>query len=462
MKRNMAYKDSFGLPLAVLFLASLGVSSPAAAAQMSATRLAGDWRSTGVVTIPNRRPPLPPSATDLGAASSGARLERMLLLLDPSPDQQQALIAEIENQQNPASSEYHHWLTPAAFADAYANSAADLAAVVAWLQSQGLQVAPLPASRGWIEFSGTVAQVEQAFLTQVNSVTTVGGTRFMLAGTLSVPAALAPLVHGLVSLDGSLSTPALTTPRPMTSTAAELAAETSLSQAEALTPQLAAQLLHLDALQSAGINGAGETIAIAARSNVNSGDVVAFRIAFGLPASALLVNPNGSDPGQTSDQAEATMTASWAGAAAPGAQIVLVPAATTSATDGLDLSLAAIVDQALAHTVAVGYSACEASLSEAHQAFYAALYRQAAAEGIAVIAATGDSGPAACHAAGSDAPVSTGYGVNALASTPWNTAVGVAAFSVSGPAAGISSLAAWSPANAVDPTYAGGGGGSTL
>jgi len=57
----------------------------------------------------------------------------------------------------------------------------------------------------------------------------------------------------------------------MTSSAAELAAESSPSHAEALTPQLAAQLLHLDALQASGVNGAGETIAIAARSNVRNG-----------------------------------------------------------------------------------------------------------------------------------------------------------------------------------------------
>jgi hypothetical protein len=56
---------------------------------------------------------------------------------------------------------------------------------------------------------------------------------------------------------------------------------------------------------------------------------------------------------------------------------VLVPAASTSATDGVDLSLAAIVDQALASTVAVGYSACEAGMSTAHQAFYSTLYQQA-------------------------------------------------------------------------------------
>ena len=141
---------------------------------------------------------------------------------------------------------------------------------------------------------------------------------------------------------------------------------------------------------------------------MNSADIAAFRSAFGLPASPLAIALNGPDPGLATgdnDQAEATLAASWAGAAAPGAQILLAPAATTSATDGVDLSLAAIVDQRLANVVAVGYSACEASLSPAHQAFYSALYQQAAAEGISIIAASGDSGAAACTPAGGTAPV---------------------------------------------------------
>jgi subtilase family serine protease len=384
----------------------------------------------------------------------------MLLLLSPSPDQQAALTTELANQQNSASSEYHHWLTPAEFAAAYANSAADVAAVAAWLQAQGFQVASLPSSRGWIEFSGTAAQVEEAFHTQVHSVATPQGTRAALAAGISVPSALLPLVHGLVSLDGGLSTPALTTPVPVASAATALAAQTAPNSAEALTPQLVAQLLHLDALHTAGVLGTGETVAIPARSNVLATDIAAFRSAFSLPASPLTVVPNGSDPGRTVDEPEAVQAASWAGAAAPGAQIVLVPAGTTGATDGLDLALASIVDQALAHTVAVGYSACEASLGEAHRAFYSALYQQAAAEGIAVIAAVGDSGPSACQAAGSDAPVTTGYAVNALASTPWDTAVGVASFGSGGPAAGVAALSAWSPASPADPAYAGGGGKS--
>ena len=454
------------MPLAILLLASLGVLSSGwavAQAQAPDSRLAGDWRSSYAVMIPASSSPVIKGVQ--GPAPAGMRLERMLLLLAPSESQQQALATELGNLQNPASPKYHHWLTPSEFAASYSNSAGDVAAVSAWLQSQGFKVAPLPAGRGWIEFSGTVAQVEQAFHSPINYVVTAGGTRAVLAQEISIPAAFTPLVQGLVSLDGALSTPALTAPKTVVVSASELAAETTPNHADALTPQLVAQLLHLDALHSAGTDGAGESIAIAARSNVNAQDVAAFRAAFALPASPLTVSPGGSEldseSGVTSDQAEATLAASWAGAAAPGAKIVLVPTATTAATDGLDLSLAAIVDQALAHTVAVGYSECEIALSHAHQEFYTALYRQAAAEGIAVIAAVGDSGAAACHAAGSDAPVSSGYGVNALASTPWNAAVGVAAFGAGGPAAGISALSAWSPASATDPAYASGGGSST-
>jgi uncharacterized protein YceK len=466
----MAHKKSIGLPLAILLLSSFGAAIGQSAhpagedlpAGTALSRLAGDWRSGERLTLAASRPLLPSSApsTMLGAAPSQMRLDRVILLLEPSMAQRQALSAKIADQQNSASPAYRHWLTAEAFAKAYSNSSADIDAVCAWLRSQGFQVAALPAGRGWIEFSGTVAQVEQAFDTQVDSVAAGGETRAELAGPVSVPAALKPVIHGLVSLDGALSAPAVTATQAISTSAAELAAETSLSCAQALPPQLMARLLQLDALHAAGVTGKSETIAIAGRSDVRSQDIAAFRAAFSLPPSPLAVAADGPDPGyNASDQAEATMAATWAGAAAPGAQIVLVPAATTNATDGVDLSLAAIVDQALAHTVAVGYSACEPALSEAHQAFYAALYQQAAAEGIAVIAAAGDSGPAACQAAGSEPRVSTGYAVNALAATPWNTAVGVAGFGEAGPSA---ALAAWSQIDAADAAYAGGGGASSI
>ena len=461
----MFKRPSSGLPLAILLLAAAGVAAAQTqvpASVTTASRLAGDWRSAVAAVLPNSGPAQLRIATDLGSAPSSTSLQRMLLLLAPSAAQQQALTAKLADLQNPSSSSYHQWLTPAQYAASYANSASDVVAVVAWLQSEGFTVAALPAGRGWIEFSGTAAQVEQAFQTHVHLASASGSTRPYLTSTISVPSAIAPLVQGLVSVDGVLAASALTTPQTLTVTAADLSTRTSASTAEALTPKLVAGLIHFDTLQASGITGTGQSIAIPSRSNVNTADIAAFRSAFDLPAQTLMVILNGTDPGLADDQAEATLAASWAGAAAPSAQILLAPAAATAATDGFDLALAGIVDGALANTIEVGYNSCEAGMSTAHQAFYAALYQQAAAEGIAIVAATGDSGASACYQAGSTTAVSTGYAANALAATPWNTAVGVAAYTSAGPSAGTAALTAWAPVNSGDPAYAGGGGSSTL
>jgi hypothetical protein len=463
----MAETSRFRLPSALLAATLIAAAQAAAGAQApcpaSATqpvpgsRLAGDWQSSPAATLRPGNPIAPPAGLDLGIAPANTRLDRMLLLLQPSPARQQALDAFLSAQQTPGNCAYHQWLTPAQFADQFANSAADVAAISAWLAQKGFSVAPLPAGRRWIEFSGTANQVEQTFGAAVHGYFTTAGTRYALTSGISVPAVFVPLIRGLVSLDGALSVPALTAPQAVVTAPSVLAGESSPIHAEALTPQLLAPLLHLDAVHASGATGAGESIAIASRSNVQAADIAVFRSTFGLPASAVSLSIDGPDPGFTADQAEAELAASWAGAAAPGANIVVVSAASTSATDGIDLSLAAIVDQNLAHTMLVDFSSCEAALSDAHQAFYAAVYRQASAEGVAVIAASGDSGAAACHAPGSTTPVSSGYAVNGLASTPWNTAVGAAAFASSDG----SSLAAWSPINPLDPAYAGGGGRST-
>lgn len=180
----MVYKRSFGPLSAVFLLSVLGAAAaqtpalhptgkdPSAGVQVS--RLAGDWRSSPAVVIPASGPQA--HARSLGMAPAGTRLERMLLLLDPSAGRQQALVTELQNQQNPRSPEFHHWLTPAAFAAAYGNSLADVSEVCAWLQSQGFKVAPLPAGLGWIEFSGTAGQVEQAFHAKVESAAASAGT----------------------------------------------------------------------------------------------------------------------------------------------------------------------------------------------------------------------------------------------------------------------------------------------
>ena len=176
---------SLGLPLATVLLGSLlggsgsmvAQSFPAAGVSAPTQRVLGDWRGSPGVAIARSKPSRNPAAIDLGPAPANQVLGRMLLLLAPSPAQQQALAAELGSLQNPSSPSYHHWLTPQAFARSYANNPSDVAAVAAWLESQGFAVAPLPAGLGWIEFSGTAAQVEQAFGAQVHHLSDLTATR---------------------------------------------------------------------------------------------------------------------------------------------------------------------------------------------------------------------------------------------------------------------------------------------
>lgn len=444
-QRDMAKMMRWGLPLAV-WMASAAVVS----AQIAAPGASGSCTPAAPQAVVSRaavEPPLSsiaarPSGTDLGIAPGNTSLQRMLLLLRTSAAQNAALEQFLLDQQTPGSCAYHQWLTPEQFADEYANSSADVNAVVDWLRGQGFAVAPIPSGRQWIEFSGTAQQVEQAFATPVHSFATREGTRYAIAGAIQVPAALRATVQGLVSLDAEVSAAGIVRPESATD---------SLGGAgfDGAVPQALQSMIHASAAAPAVPAGTGQAIAIVSRSAVNAVDVAAFHDRFGLGTMAIR-QPNEITNGTNdTDKTAATLMSSWAGAVAPGAQIVLAPAANTNATDGLDLSLAAIVDGKLANTAVVGYSACEAALSPAHQAFYAALYRQAAAEGISVIAAAGDSG-AACRAVADDAPIASGYSVNALAATPWNTAVGV-------DAASGTDLRAWSDTAGLN---AGGGGAS--
>ena len=426
---------------------------------------AGSYAAGAQKFVADKEAPIPRNAANRDAAStsiSSIRLDRMLLLLQPSGAQQKSLDTLLAAQQSAGNANYHQWLIPAQFADRFGVSAKDAAAVVTWLRGQGFTVAPLPAGRGWVEFSGTVGQVQRAFGAQVKTVAAnADGTRYALSGTAKFPAAIAGQIKGLVSLDGALSAAAITVPVETGERAEALATESSLSTAKALTPSLARGWLQAAALKTNGVTGAGESIAIPARSDVRQEDFAAFRKSFGLPDAALSVHAASANVGRTADEAAAMLAASWAGVAAPEAQIVLVPAASTNATDGIDLALAEAIDGALAHTVSVGYTACESGLPAAHQAFYAALYRQAAAEGIAVIAASGDSGAAACHSPLDASAVSSGWGVNGLASTPWNTAVGAVNFVADGTTKGPV-LTGWQPMNAADAAYATGGGASSI
>src|SRR5262249_15559232 len=173
-----------------------------------------------------------------------------------------------------------------------------------------------------------------------------------------------------------------------------------------------------------------QTLAIVARANVSMADVEIFRRVFALPDNDPHVILNGPDLPSFGDAIEATLDVEWAGAVAPRATVDLVVSGSTATTDGVDLSAAYIVDNNLAPVMSVSFGLCEQQLLGSN-AFYNALWQQASAQGISVFVSSGDNGAAGCDNPGL-APATGGLGVNGLASTPFNTAVGGTQFAENG------------------------------
>jgi subtilase family serine protease len=72
-----------------------------------------------------------------------------------------------EDLHNSASSNYHKWLNPQKFDEMFGPLQTTYDEISAWLQSQGFSVTAVRRDRRDIEFSGTVAQADQAFHVQI-------------------------------------------------------------------------------------------------------------------------------------------------------------------------------------------------------------------------------------------------------------------------------------------------------
>ncbi len=85
-----------------------------------------------------------------------------------------------------------------------------------------------------------------------------------------------------------------------------------------MSPADFATIYGVAGLYSQSIDGSGQSIAVAGRSNLKLSDVQAFRNMFGLAANDPIVILNGPDPGivNSDEQGEATLDVEWAGAVA--------------------------------------------------------------------------------------------------------------------------------------------------
>jgi len=370
------------------------------------------------VTLPGNVHPLARAEFDRGPVSGETRLDRMILALKPSASQQSELDALVEAQYDPASPLYHRWLTPAEYGARFGASEQELAQVAGWLANHGFTVEEIPASRRLVIFSGTAGQVVETFHTEIHLYVVNSMEHRSNAQDPQIPAALAGVVDGVVSLHDFRRTAAITARRTL-----EARPLYSSGSTHYLFPADFAAIYDLNPLYGAGTTGAGSSIAIAGRSNINLSDVATFRSIAGFAAKAPAVILPGADPGLvTGDQDESTLDVEWAGAVAPAATVRLVAGASTATTDGVDLAAQYIVNHATAPVVSTSYGSCEQEMGATELSFYNSLWEQAASQGMSAFVASGDAGAAGCNI-GSNA-AGSGAAVNGLCSSPYSTCVG--------------------------------------
>lgn len=465
----MKLQKLFVLPALVAAVTACPCAPQPAVAQNVPNRITQSIASSKLVSL-NDRPAQLKNATDLGRIAPATPMNSMVLVLQPSAQQQQELVMLMKKQQQAGSPEYHKWLTPQQFGERFGVSQNDLKQITGWLQSQGFHVDRVSNSRSWVVFSGNSSQVEQAFHTQMHQFQMNGATHLANATATQIPQALTRVVRGVMSLNDFFSKPNLVfdkNPRKLT---------TLTNGQYALSPGDYATIYDINPVYKANINGAGQTIAIVGRSDVDPADISGFSSLFGTSPINLNVIHNGPDPGLVAgDQIEQTLDVTWSGAVAPGATIDLVVSGTTATTDGVILSMAYIVDNDLAPIMSTSYGSCEFFQGQAYASYFEVLHEQAAAEGISSFVSAGDAGGADCDDPDTETAAQLGFGINGVASSPYDVAVGGTEFmdqanpsqywSPNNDQNGASALSyipemAWNESSPGASIYAGGGGSS--
>ena len=412
------------LPLICLLASFLPAQQRAQQDRITATI---DARRTVILrgSVPRQAEP----RFDQGAVEPDFQLGNITLLLTPSPEQQAALEQLLAEQQDPASPNFHNWLTPEAYADRFGASAADFEKLTAWVRDQGFSVKYAAKGRDFISFSGTASQVRTALHTEVHRYRLGTANHFANATDISVPAAIEPLVGGVMGLHDFRPKAPRKRVRP------NLVASDGTQY---LAPDDFATIYNLNPLYNYGYDGAGQSIAIVGQSDIDPDDIAAFRDFFNLPPTKIQMVPNGSYPGISSDdETEADLDLEWAGAVARSATLIFVYSedATYSAYYAIDNKLAPVVSES--------FGLCEFDVGSHRLGLYnhQVEAQKGSALGITWLVSSGDSGAAGCDYQLDTA--SKGFGVSLPASVPEVTAVGGTEFNEG-------SLSYWKSTNGIN------------
>lgn len=434
-------KRGFGLvaSIAVVLMLVTGSSFGQIADEQNMVTLHGNTRPEATVE------------NDRGRLEDTFRLDHMFLLLQRSPEREQALVTMIDQLHDPKSPNFHHWLTPEQFGQNYGVPQSDIQTVTRWLQLQGFTVNQIYPNRMLVDFSGTAGQVRQSFRAEIHKLSVNGESHIANMSDPRIPADLAKIVKGIVSLNDfkprKMARLAVGRQRANYTFGPSCGFLTGLrdgasTNCEALMPADLATIYNFNPLFSAGISGKGQTIVVIEDEDAYSlGDWNLFRKVAGFGRAypygsisqthpAPPTGPNNcSDPGDLNDTTddEVAIDMEWASAAAPNAAIQVAVCDDTRTTFGGLIALQNLLNAPGANTtgpavVSMSYGESESETGATQNAAFNATYQQGVTEGVSIFVSSGDEGPASSNANQADA--TRGITVSGWTSTPYNISVG--------------------------------------
>lgn len=426
----------------VVAAASVCLALPLAAQSSTvANRIVAPIDETNLITLKGNVHPLAQARNDRGPAPVATPTGRVMLVLQRSASQQQALTQYLADVQNASSPNYHKWLTPAQYGAQFGISDSDLQTVQSWLQSHGFKIEKIPQARNVILFSGNFEQLQTAFHTSIHSLQVNGESHFANMTDPQIPAALAAVVAGVGPLnDFHPKAPIKMGPRGHFDAATKRIVPNFTGNingadylfvvpADAATIYDTPDTLNTNYKSGTTYDGTGVNIGIGGTSDIATDDVQNYRTAFlgetlgsvNLPTTIV----DGDDPGMVSGwDVEGLLDVEVSGGLAPKAKVYFYTSADTDLSSGFVDAVFRAVGDNYVSILSMSIGECEAELGNSGNVEVLEGTEQAAAQGITVVVAASDNGSAGCDDFDTATAAQYGLQVNGFASTPYDVAVG--------------------------------------
>jgi len=374
----------------------------------------------------------------LGATDPHTTIDFTLVLRLPGQAQLTQFLNELTD---PAAPNYHHFIDAAAFGDRFGVSRSVLNHASAQLARDGVQVTASYPQRTALDVRATAGTIDRVFHVRLMNWRSQSRKVFHAPlGAATVPSDLSRAVSAIAGLDGTAF---------VTDDSAAL---------QGLTPASARSVYEVDPLLGQRLTGQGERIAVVEFAQFDQSDLDGFNQQFNLPDVAPhdVAVDGGATDDDPSSVAEANLDLEVVHEIAPSAEMLdyNAPEATSSGADTFGAVIDQITADGQARLVSDSWGSCEADTPRSDIQRDEQALEAAAARGISVFVAAGDTGAYTCQEA---ADSNHSLSVSWPSSSPF-------AVSVGGTSLSVTTTGAYAGETAWDGTLeqAGGGGGLSL